>query len=66
LEILQLQKIFMDRFNLCIDPHTGEYILEQLQSGASEAIPVMGHDARTGVALREILPASELKKVIFL
>ena len=55
----EVEKLFVQRLGLRIGPETAAYVLRQMASGqarlplgADAAVPVMGADARTGVAVR--------------
>lgn len=56
----QISKILLDRYNLRVEPEMGAYLLRKLQRKTDAAIPVIGGDARTGVAVRQLLAATEL------
>ena len=59
----RLGKILLDRYRLRTQPEMRQYLLEQLRSRAqSDAqIPIIGGDARTGVAMRQLIAAKELR-----
>ena len=49
---------------LRIEPMMGRYLLDQAKCATAPAIAVMGGDARTGVPVRRIIPAAQLKSVV--
>lgn len=53
----ELRKLFRDRVDIRIGPHTGEYVARKLCDPAAKAapFPVMGGDARTGVPVRMLV-----------
>ncbi len=56
-------ELLLERFGLRVKPEMGQYVLRQLQrlpAGASDAIAVMGGQARTGVAVRQLVTVNEL------
>jgi hypothetical protein len=48
------------QFGIRIEPAMSQYVLRQLEDASSGAasFPVMGGDARTGVPVRRMIPAS--------
>jgi hypothetical protein len=58
----RLGQILLDRYRLRTQPEMRQYLLEQLRSrAASDAqIPIIGGDARTGVAIRQLIAAKDL------
>jgi hypothetical protein len=58
----RLRRILLDRYRLRTQPEMRQYLLEQLRSRAASnaQIPIIGGDARTGVAVRQLIAAKEL------
>lgn len=56
----RISRILLDRYNLRVEPEMGAYLLRKLQAKQNAAIPVIGGDARTGIAIRQLVAASEL------
>lgn len=61
---LRIRELLLRQYNLRIDPEMGRFVLARLNDGAGDAIPVMGGDARTGVAVRQVLAAGELRAAL--
>jgi hypothetical protein len=58
-------ELLRQRYNLRVHPEMGDYLLRKLQSrSTSGSIPVMGGDARTGVAIRQLLMAADLQAAV--
>ena len=55
-----VRRIFLERLGLRLGPEMSEYVLRRLRGGGTEPIPVMGGNARTGAAVREIIEPSVL------
>ena len=55
----EIRRRLIAQFGIRIEPEMSRYVLGRLNSGA-DTIPVMGGDARTGVAVRTMLASSEL------
>jgi hypothetical protein len=58
----QINRIMVDQFGLRIQPHMTDYVRRRLRSGAHTSVPVMGGDARTGVAIRKIIALQALEQ----
>ena len=58
----RLARVLLDRYRLRTQPEMREYLLEQLRSRAEAdaRIPIIGGDARTGVAIRQLIAAKDL------
>ncbi len=59
-----LQRLFRERRLLRIGPEMSLYIQRMLHSEAAGAIPVIGADARTGVAQRQSVDLAELREAV--
>jgi hypothetical protein len=57
----QVRELLLKRFGLRVRPEMGQYVLRRLAAAPSDSIPVMGGDARTGVAVRQIIAAAALR-----
>jgi hypothetical protein len=57
----QIHRIMVHDFGLRIQPHMTEYVRRRLLKRAHASIPVMGGDARTGVAVRKIIALRALQ-----
>ena len=63
-----VRKLFLQRLGLRIGPETAAYVLRRLEAGqaalpvgdAAGEIPVMGGDARTGVAVRRMIALAQI------
>ncbi|HLL88053.1 MAG TPA: hypothetical protein VK324_02005 [Tepidisphaeraceae bacterium] len=60
-----VRQIFMQRFNVRLEPEMCTYVLRRLKTGqplaaTAETLPVMGGNARTGVPVRYLAPVSSL------
>jgi hypothetical protein len=61
LTVAEVQKLFVHRLGLRIGPETAAYLLRRLErEGPAPAIPVMGANARTGVAVRVFVETSQV------
>jgi hypothetical protein len=62
----RLARILLDRYRLRTQPEMRQYLLEHLRSLAqSDAqIPIIGGDARTGVAVRQLIAANDLNRAM--
>ncbi len=62
----EMQRRFIRQFGIRIGGRTAEYVLRHLKNGAAVAtpqtIPVMGGDARTGKAVRSMIPLERLSE----
>lgn len=56
----RISKILLDRYNLRVEPEMGAYLLRKLHKKQDAAIPVIGGDARTGIAIRQLVAANEI------
>ena len=54
----EIRRRLLAQFGIRIEPHMSRYVLERLNSGQSD-VPVMGGDARTGVALRTVVKLAQ-------
>lgn len=64
----EVRNLFRDRLGILLEPEMCRYVLKQLgtapaDDGAGASIPVIGGDARTGVALRRVVPLELLTAV---
>lgn len=60
----QMCELLLKRFGLRVRPEMGQYILRRLQdsaTGSADAIPIMGGDARTGIAVRQFVTIRKLQ-----
>ena len=57
----QIRRAMVQQFNLRIGPHMTQYVRRHLLGGDAAQVPVMGGDARTGVAVRQIVALQALK-----
>lgn len=58
----RIQQILLQRFGLRVQPEMGRYVLAQLRDGHPEKpISIRAGDARTGVAVKRIVPHAELR-----
>ncbi len=57
----QIRRAMVQQFNLRIGPNMTQYVRRQLLGGDAAQVPVMGGDARTGVAVRQIVALHALK-----
>jgi hypothetical protein len=64
----QIRQAFLRKYGLRIGPEMVRYVQEQLTGDESKTIPkiipVMGADARTGVAIRQLLPQADLRAAL--
>jgi hypothetical protein len=56
----RIRELLLKQFHLRVGPEMSRYILDQLKRSRTDSIPVMGGDARTGVAVRQLLAAPKL------
>jgi hypothetical protein len=59
-DISGIQRLLLSEYGLRIDPAMGEYVLANLRASGGGALPVIGGDARTGVAMRAMIDLSTL------
>jgi hypothetical protein len=60
----ELQKLVRDRLGVRIGPRMSEYLRRRL-AAPHQSVPIIGADARTGVALRQTIdPAMLMGEVI--
>jgi len=57
----ELARVFQGRFGLHVEHHMSEYVLRRLEQFKAATlptteIPVIGVDARTGIAVRRLMP----------
>jgi hypothetical protein len=57
----RVREVLLRRFGLRVHPQMGRFVLGQLADPRQVNIPVMAGDARTGVAIRQLLSADELR-----
>lgn len=57
----RVREVLLKRFGLRVHAHMGRFVLGQLADPKQINIPVMAGDARTGVAIRQLLSAAELR-----
>ena len=60
----EIRKRILDHYGIRIDPEMSEYVLRRLQEAGNEIgqpIPVMGGDARTGVAIAQTIDPQQLR-----
>lgn len=58
----QIRHVMVHGFGLRVQPNMTDYVRRRLLSRAHESIPVIGGDARTGVAIRKIIPLRALEQ----
>lgn len=58
----QINRIMMNHFGLRIRSNMADYVRRRLLKRAHTSIPVMGGDARTGVAVRRIIALKALEQ----
>ena len=58
----QIRNIMVHGFGLRIQPNMTAYVRRRLLSRAHESIPVIGGDARTGVAVRKLITLRALQQ----
>ncbi len=57
-----LAELLVAQYQLRLGRHMQDYLLKQLASAPRDsAIPIIGGNARTGVAVRQLLAAGELQ-----
>ena len=59
----EVRKRMLAQFGIRIEPEMGNYVLRQLENRSVSSFPVMGGDARTGVPVRRMVPASAFSVV---
>jgi len=59
-EVKQIQQALLRQHNLRVTDAVAEYVLGHIQHGAVGAVPIIGGDARTGVATRLFVPVNDL------
>jgi hypothetical protein len=47
-----------------IQPEMGQYVARQLSKSSLDSIPVIGGNARTGVAIRQLIAAKDLMSAL--
>ena len=57
----RMTQVLLNRFGLRVHPEMGRFVLARLASSKQSTIPILGGDARTGIAVRQLLAASELR-----
>jgi hypothetical protein len=60
----RMADLLLNRFRLRVRPEMAEFVLKRMLDASGEPIPVMGGDARTGVAVRQLLAAQELQRAL--
>jgi hypothetical protein len=64
-ETSQIAQLLLTRYGLRLEPEMCRYVLKQLQlTPAKPSIPIIGGDARTGVAVRQLLATDEMRAAI--
>ena len=58
----QIRRALVDHFRLRIGPHMTQYVQRRLLGRELLKIPVMGGDARTGIAVRQIIALDALER----
>ncbi len=53
-----VRRRMLAQFGIRIEPAMSRYVLRQLKDPAMQTFPIMGGDARTGVPVRRLIPAS--------
>jgi hypothetical protein len=57
----RVREVLLQRFGLRVHPYMGRFVLGQLADPGAIHIPVMAGNARTGVAIRQLVSAAELR-----
>jgi len=60
----RVEEVLLNRYQLRVRPEMSQYVSRRLRQSQQPTIPVMGGDARTGVAIRQLLPADELRAAL--
>lgn len=60
----RVEEVLLNRYQLRVRPEMSQYVSRRLRQSQQTTIPVMGGDARTGVAIRQLLPADELRAAL--
>ncbi|WP_428936850.1 hypothetical protein [Fontivita pretiosa] len=60
----RVEEVLLNRYQLRVRPEMIQYVSRRLRQSQQTTIPVMGGDARTGVAIRQLLPADELRAAL--
>jgi len=60
----RVEEVLLSRYQLRVRPEMSQYVSRRLRQSQQAMIPVMGADARTGVAIRQLLPADELRAAL--
>ena len=58
----QINRIMVHHFGLRIRPNMTDYVRRRLLNRAQKSIPVIGGDARTGLAVRKIIALQALDR----
>jgi hypothetical protein len=58
----QIRQAMVHTFGLRIQTNMTQYVRRRLLDGGQRSIPVIGGDARTGVAIRKIIALDALQK----
>ncbi|HSV16115.1 MAG TPA: hypothetical protein VLI90_17775 [Tepidisphaeraceae bacterium] len=54
-----IRQLMLLRLQLRVEPEMTRYIHRRLTAGPTGALPVIGSDARTGIAIRKIITAGD-------
>lgn len=60
-ETSRITDLLLKHFGLRVRPEMGQFILKRMSSSPDASIPVIGGDSRTGVAVRQLLAARDLR-----
>lgn len=62
MEASELKELFLRTHGLQLEPEMCAYVARRIRdsSGQDSHVPVMGGDARTGVAVRRVIPVSAI------
>jgi hypothetical protein len=61
----QIADLLLNRYQLRVQPEMAEFVLKRLtRASTGDTIPVMAGDARTGVAVRQLLAAQDLQRAL--
>jgi hypothetical protein len=56
----RMTELLLKRFGLRVQPEMGRFVLGRLRDSKDSTIPIIAGDARTGVAVRQLLAARDL------
>jgi len=51
----EIRRRLIAQFGIRVEPEMSRYVLRRINSGGAGSIPIMGGDARTGVAVRTLI-----------